>query len=238
MAALLIGMSVAAILMSAMLPTWKTMARREKEAELVFRGEQYVRAIGLFQRRAGPGVLPPNVDVLVTQKFLRKKYKDPITGQDFDVLSPTNIAGGQQPGQVVGGPAGSPGRGAQPSTPAAGAGAVASAQGAAGGRGGVMGVASRSRETSLRLYNGRSRYNEWQFVFQQTQAPGAAGGPGRGGPPPQGRGAAPGPAGVGATGGRGARGGPFGPPGGGPFGPQGPGRGTVPQPPLAPRPVR
>jgi hypothetical protein len=50
----------------------------------------------------------------------------------------------------------------------------------------VIGVASKSKEESLRVYNGRTHYNEWQFMFvQQTQAPGA-GGPGRGGPPQRG----------------------------------------------------
>src|SRR5262245_54250160 len=78
MAALLIALSVMAILMTVAMPVWKQAARREKEEELIFRGRQYARAIGLFQRRAGPGVLPPNLDTLVQQHMLRKKYKDPI----------------------------------------------------------------------------------------------------------------------------------------------------------------
>ena len=77
MAALLVGMSVAAVLMTAAMPVWKQMTRRDREAELVFRGEQYARAIGLFQKRSGPGVLPPNIDVLVSGRFLRKKYQRP-----------------------------------------------------------------------------------------------------------------------------------------------------------------
>ena len=36
MAALLVGMSVMAVLMGALLPVWTTMAKREKEAELMF----------------------------------------------------------------------------------------------------------------------------------------------------------------------------------------------------------
>jgi hypothetical protein len=234
MAALLVGLSVAAVLISAIMPAWKTMAQREKEAELVFRGEQYVRAIGLFQRRSGPGVLPPSVDVLVTQKFLRKKFKDPITGQDFDVLSPTNVAG---PQAGRGAPTGAPPGGRGGSVPPT-SGAVVAPQGAAGGGRGVMGVASKSRERSLRLYNGRSRYNEWQFVYVQqaqapgTGAPGRGGGPGRGGPQP--------PATGGGPGARGRAGGPGGfqpslPAGGGrgpsPFAPQ-------PPQPLTPRPQR
>ena len=51
MAALLVAMSVMAVLMSALLPAWTHMARREKEEELIFRGRQYARAIGLFQRK-------------------------------------------------------------------------------------------------------------------------------------------------------------------------------------------
>ena len=58
------------------------LAQREKEEELVFRGEQYAHAIGLFQRRTANSY-PPNLDVLVQQKLLRKKYKDPITDDDF-----------------------------------------------------------------------------------------------------------------------------------------------------------
>src|SRR5687768_1610183 len=78
MVALLVAMSIMAIMMGAALPAWRTLAQREKEAELVFRGEQYARAIGLFQRSRG-NATPPNLDVLVNEKFLRKKYKDPIT---------------------------------------------------------------------------------------------------------------------------------------------------------------
>ena len=35
----------------------------------------------------------PDIDILVQQKFLRKKYKDPITGGDFRVLSPMELQG-------------------------------------------------------------------------------------------------------------------------------------------------
>ena len=51
MAGLLVGLSVMAVLMSAMLPVWSHMVQREKEEELIFRGNQYARAIGLFQRK-------------------------------------------------------------------------------------------------------------------------------------------------------------------------------------------
>ena len=95
MVALLVAMSVMAIMMSAALPAWHTMAQREKEAELVFRGEQYARAIGLWQQKFA-NQPAPSIDVLVEQRLLRKKYKDPITNDDFQLLG----AGGAAPGQT------------------------------------------------------------------------------------------------------------------------------------------
>jgi type II secretory pathway pseudopilin PulG len=82
MATLVVAMAVMAVLMTAALPVWKQLAQREKEEELVFRGEQIAHSIGMFQRRFA-NAYPPNLDVLVQQKFLRKKYKDPITNADF-----------------------------------------------------------------------------------------------------------------------------------------------------------
>jgi type II secretory pathway pseudopilin PulG len=204
MVVLLVAMSVAAILMSAAMPVWHQSVQREKEAELIFRGNQYVHAIGLFQRRSGPGVLPPNLDVLVSNHFLRKKFKDPITGQDFDLLSPVAQAAqaGGQPGG--GAPAGRgtaapatatsaapAGRGAAPpATAASGAVVSSGAQAAAGGRGaaaGIIGVASKSKDASIRIYNGRTHYNEWQFLYVQTSnGPGTPGGGARGAGPGQG----------------------------------------------------
>lgn len=123
MAALLIALSVMAIMMSVALPNWRTLSQREKEAELVFRGEQYARAIAMFQREFG-GAFPPDIDVLVTERFLRKAYKDPITGQDFEVITPgTEIEGidpetlggeaGRQSGDRASGRAGRAGGGAE-----------------------------------------------------------------------------------------------------------------------------
>jgi type II secretory pathway pseudopilin PulG len=216
LAALLVALGVMAVMLTAAVPAWSTMAKREKEAELVFRGEQYARAIGLYQRKMGPGTLPPSIDLLVDQKFLRKKYKDPITNDDFQLLSAGQTAAA--PGQQV-----------QQGRIGAARGQLAEAAGRLGGggrlgqagplAGGISGVASKSTETSLRLYNNRNKYNEWTFVFVQ-----AAQGPGRG---RAGEGGArqglPGPAGRG-VGGRG--------PGASPFNP---GRGPAPAPGAAGR---
>ena len=72
MAALIVAMSIMAIMMTVVMPVWKQAAQREKEEELVFRGKQYAHAIGLFQRKFA-NAYPPNIDVLVDQRFLRKK---------------------------------------------------------------------------------------------------------------------------------------------------------------------
>src|SRR4029079_19555063 len=76
MAALLVGLSVMAVLMSVGLAVWSQVARREREEELICRGQQYARAVGLFQRKFA-NTFPPTIDILVEQRFLRKKYKDP-----------------------------------------------------------------------------------------------------------------------------------------------------------------
>jgi type II secretory pathway pseudopilin PulG len=169
MAALIVGLSVMAVLLTAAMPVWKQLAQREKEAELIFRGQQYARAIALFQRRNGPGALPPNVTVLVEQRFLRKKYKDPITNDDFQPLTAGQVA----PGSTA------PGRGAAAPQQAAGrgsAGGVGSTQPGVPA-GGVMGVVSKSPDESIRLYNGRNHYNEWAFIYTPpASTPGARGG--------------------------------------------------------------
>ena len=233
MAGLLVGLAVMAILMTVAMPVWKQTVQREKEEELVFRGEQYAHAIGMFQRKSANNY-PPNLDVLVQQKFLRKKYKDPVTNDDFVPLAQQAQAAqrGAQPGQGQQ----AQGRG---QTGAATPGGAAPQNGTPAG--GVMGVTSKSTDTSIRLYKGRSHYNEWAFIYTPpAQAPGAggaagaptAGGRGQGnqqGPQPPAGGAAgrvgiPGP---GRGDGRGAvRGGPFQP--GGPN--NGPGQGGIFQP--------
>jgi type II secretory pathway pseudopilin PulG len=196
MAALLVGLAVMAILLSVAMPTWRQMVQREKEAELIFRGQQYARAIGLFQRQYA-ATFPPDVDALVRGKFLRKKYKDPMVADgEFQVLYQVQ----QAPGTQQGGRGGA-GSGIGSST-RVGSGSAGS--GLTGPRGGVIGVASKSTEASIRIYNGRTHYNEWQFIYSPALMQ-----PGRGGQPGvPGRGVVPG--------------------GRGPGGGMGPGRGTGP----------
>jgi type II secretory pathway pseudopilin PulG len=187
MAALLVMLGVMAILMTVAMPAWRQMVQREKEEELIFRGQQYVRAIGLFQRKYAAS-FPPNVDTLLNQHFLRKKYKDPMTADgEFQILYQMSAV---QPGQTGrGGPGQAvPGRGGftpslqTPQQPSQSGGAF----GTIGPRGGMIGVVSKSTDTSIKLYNGRNHYNEWQFIFAPTMMPGQ--GQGRPGMPMGGRG--------------------------------------------------
>ena len=228
MAALLVALAVMAVMMSVALPVWRHDAQREKEDELIFRGTQYVRAIRLYQRKTA--ALPVSVDALMQGHYLRKKYKDPITNDDFDLVSAANpnpggattgstLPGGRGTQQTIGGPPASTGQLGPNSGGGTFGGTVA---------GGMLGVRSKSKDESIRLYQNRSHYNEWAFVFVGAQPGGINGGP-RGGPP--GRGGGPGgggPGGGGPGGGGPGGGGPGGGfPGGGGRGPggAGPGRG-------------
>lgn len=177
MAALLVMLGVMSVLMTAMLPAWRFQAKREKELELVFRGEQYMRAIGLYERRMGPGSRPPTLDVLVQQRFIRKKYKDPMTEDgEFQPL----FMGANNPAPGAGGSPGVPGRGgpgagAQPQGPPS-TGVGRGSQGGQFGAGGIIGVVSKSKEASIRTYKGSTRYNQWMFVYAgMTNRPGPGG---------------------------------------------------------------
>lgn len=75
-ALVLIGLAVAA-------PRMAQSIQRDKEIELVHRGEQYKRAIQLYYRKSG--TYPTSIDQLLNTnniRFLRKRYTDPITGKD------------------------------------------------------------------------------------------------------------------------------------------------------------
>ena len=211
MVALLVAMSVMAIMMGAALPAWRTAAQREKEAELIFRGEQYARAIALYQRRYA-NASPPNLDVLVSEKFLRKKYKDPMTGDDFQPITAGSPLPGLESAPGTATPDGTrraaeglAGRtGGTPGGGQAGPGRQSGPGQVGGTNAGIVGVTSKSTERSFRLYNGRDVYNQW--VFMGVQQSTRAGGPG-------GRAGLPGQGADGGQGGRDGRGGVQQPPG-------------------------
>lgn len=144
MAGLLIGLSVMSVLASAALPVYATMAKREKEQELLFRGRQYARAIELYQRKY-PNVYPPSIELLIERRFLRKRYQDPMSPDgefvvirggasrmDLTTNAGRNESGVPAVGMIVGN--------------------------------GINGVVSASREPALAVFNGGTHYNEWTFI--------------------------------------------------------------------------
>jgi len=88
LAALIFFLTAASIMLAAAVPVYQMQAKRVQEEELIFRGEEYARAIQKFQRRFG--VFPPSVDALVETnglRFLRKPYLDPMTGKEFKLIT-------------------------------------------------------------------------------------------------------------------------------------------------------
>ena len=76
LAILVLTMAVAA-------PMVRKDLQRDREVETMERGLQYKRAIQLYYRKFQS--YPPNIDALVMTnqiRFLRKRYKDPMTGKD------------------------------------------------------------------------------------------------------------------------------------------------------------
>jgi type II secretory pathway pseudopilin PulG len=206
MAVLLVALAVMLTLMSVAMPVWRQQVRREREEELLFRLKQYAHALALYQRRV-PGGSPGTVDDLVKQRFLRRKYLDPITGKDFAVLRVGQASPGmsmQMPGVSTspdgrttttgpgrGGAGGGigPAQGGRPSGTASPGVQPGVMGGAAGGAvGGIRGVVSTSKETSLRIWKGRSQYDQWEVAIeditprflgsQQQQQPGQSNRPG------------------------------------------------------------
>lgn len=231
---ILIMVTLLSIALAAAVPAIKTQIRREQEIELQHRGDQYVRAIQTYYHKFGR--YPNSIDQLVSTNnlhFLRKRYKDPMTGkEDWRIIHmgeakyPPKIKGaaagqvGQQIGQNIGtgvganiganigssptstsfslsansapGPAGSanpdyPTQTGQPGAQPAGGLGLSSANngsstGSSIGQSGqpMIGVAIPSTHDSLKIYNERQKYNEWEFIYdpriEALKNAGAAGG--------------------------------------------------------------
>jgi type II secretory pathway pseudopilin PulG len=99
MAALLVSIAIMGIVASMAMPAWRQAAKREKEAELFFRAGQVAHAIEKFRRKVGGGAYPPDLDFLVNQKYLRKKYKDPMTKDgEWRIITPQELQAGGMTG--------------------------------------------------------------------------------------------------------------------------------------------
>jgi type II secretory pathway pseudopilin PulG len=216
--------SVLLVTLSGAVINWQKAMQREREEELIYRGKQFMRAVELWQRKF-PGTYPTTIDALLSTnntRFLRKKWKDPITNSDewrllkvnpdgsisgltvipgSSPLGPSNFggssssgsasSGGRTTGSTLGGTTSATGTGRKKQ------GSPVSREGKSAFNpvlGGIVGVASKSEKESLKSYTGRSKYNEWEFVFiPRGPQPGAGQNVPQGGQPqPQGGGATPG----------------------------------------------
>ncbi len=164
MLALLVGMAIMLTMMGVGARAWSEIMRDDRERELIFRGGQIADAIQRYQQKHG-NASPPSLESLVEGRFLRKLYADPMTesGEWRLVHQGESIA-----------PIGAPGFSPSPS-PTASPRTTPRPFGATGqGRsiGPIVGVASLSTKKSLRLLNGRNRYDEWLFLAGQPRVVG------------------------------------------------------------------
>ena len=170
MVALMAAVAVMMIMLAAAVPSWRYVMRNDAEEELIFRGGEIADAIARFQRRNG-NALPPSLEVLVKGKFLRRPYKDPMTKHGrWRFIRPGEV--------VVPGASGIPGTSGGTTTTTTTTTTRLSAFSQPGMTlGGFQGVASTSTEKSLRVFNGRTRYDEWVFLPGQPRVVGRPVGP-------------------------------------------------------------
>src|SRR3984893_9708440 len=220
---LMLFVALLAIAAGALAPSITFQVRRDREEEMIHRGVQYSRAILRYVKKFGR--YPTRLEELEntnTLRFLRKRYKDPITGQDFKLLhvgevqlmGAAGIAGAAALG--AGAMNGVPGLAGPTNTTLrgprqGGTGATATAtatiapsavdnsnpdasqakpdspdqsktdpdQSGGGtasselsskifGGGPIVGVASTSRAQSIREFNHKNHYNQWQFIYDPT----------------------------------------------------------------------
>lgn len=98
---LLLMIALFSIGLSAAIEKIDFQINRDREEEMIHRGVQYSRAVRLFYVRFKR--FPASVEELENTnhiRFLRKRYKDPITGRDFKPLHMTEVPAFMQGGRV------------------------------------------------------------------------------------------------------------------------------------------
>jgi type II secretory pathway pseudopilin PulG len=217
---MMLFIALLAVAALAALPRMEMQVKRDREEEMIHRGAQYARAIRHYVKKFGR--YPTSISDLEDTndvRFLRKAYKDPITGKDFRLLhmgdvqmlmggagfnggagNPAAAAGAGQPGMPAGVPissgdtrSGTLIQGDNSASPdntttnangdnsSTGSSAdsqssdASSSNGPSGGPGGqvfgggpIMGVASASKDKTIRKFNNKEHYNEWLFVYDPT----------------------------------------------------------------------
>ena len=250
---ILLILALLIIALVAIAPRQAAQIRRDREEETIHRGTEYARAVKRFYRKVGR--YPVRIEELESTnntRFLRKRYTDPMTGQEFRVLHygeqksvPKGLfgaaigtggpgggaagittgpggAGGGLPGVIIGntmgggpmggGPmggqtsggmgaptfggtapgvpgtdSGDSGRAQTPGTPASNMGTTIGSGPTFGG-GPIIGVAGTKDQASIKTWNDKTNYRDWEFYYdprfdqqqqQQQGIPGAIGQPGQ-----------------------------------------------------------
>lgn len=136
--------------------TWSSVMQQVREDELLFRGDQYRRAIESYYQSAHAGMqgsYPAKLEDLLSdprslspRRYLRQLYLDPFTGEEFELIQ----AGGNVTGTV----------------------------GSAPSLGGIKGVRSKSSlqpfkqdgfPAEYEAFKGKQTYAEWEFVFDPAK---------------------------------------------------------------------
>lgn len=176
--AVVIGIAILTILIAAVAPSVGVVVKRDREAELIFRGRQYARAIGLFQRRYGR--YPNQLKELYENRprTIRHLWKDPMCNCDFQPqvqgMPCGQIGVGQPPGAPV-----FPGPSPTPTPPKTAFGSPTGQQTS----GPIWGVRSSVHKEGLREWRGQKFYDQWCFIVGQADSEDAIGKlPGQGGP--------------------------------------------------------
>jgi len=101
---LMLFVALLTIAAAAIAPSIVFEVRRDREEELVHRGVQYSRAVQHYFKKFKR--YPTRIEDLEStsnMRFLRKRYKDPITGQDFKLLYLSDVPAALGPGIGGGG---------------------------------------------------------------------------------------------------------------------------------------
>ena len=147
---LLALIAVMGIAMATIAPTWRFLVIRDREEELIFRGEQYRTAIELYQKEFN--ALPTKLADLVKHHKIRRLFRDPTNGREFELIYATpegnmrasRLSEDQQR-------------------------RLRSADMPGGTSMTIVGVVSSSPEKALRPWNDKEYYNEWEFIAGEGQ---------------------------------------------------------------------
>lgn len=165
---LVIAIAVSMILLTVATRAWTSVIQRDKEEELIFRGQEYSRALVKFKKAMGR--LPVDLKELVergprNERFIRKLYTDPMTpdgkwnllylSPDGRTLINPHLAPPEEGGLTGVGGMGRRSQGQTRGSQRMPVGKIAGLQ--------IAGIVSKSEEKAFKVYRQKEYYNEWEF---------------------------------------------------------------------------